>query len=179
MFLKMKKIYRIVYGLFVLAIIAVAVLLVITLFPIPGNFQIKIVQSGSMEPSIRTGSVVIIKPVENYSVGDVITFGKDTKVDVPTTHRIVEMRFQAGRPVYLTKGDANEEEDAQEVSSRDVLGKVLLDIPFLGYALVIAKKPLGFAVLIIVPSLIILFDEGKKIFVEIKKMRKKEEKIPQ
>ncbi|MFH1170463.1 MAG: signal peptidase I [Candidatus Vogelbacteria bacterium] len=175
----MKKIYRIVYGVFVLAIIAVAVLFVVALFPIPGNFQVKIVQSGSMEPSIHTGSIVIIKPVKNYSIGDIITFGKDTKVDVPTTHRIIEMRIQAGNPIYVTKGDANEEKDDREVLSQEVLGKVFFSIPFAGYALVVAKKPAGFAALIIIPSLIILFGEGKKIFLEIKKMRGKKEERSQ
>ena len=177
---KMKKIYRIVYGIFVLAVIVIASLFIVTLFPIPGNFQVKIVQSGSMEPAIKTGGVVIVKPVKNYSVGDVVTFGKDTKIDVPTTHRIINSRVAEGSFLFTTKGDANEDKDTKEIREQEIIGKVFFSVPFAGYVLAVAKKPLGFAVLIIVPSLIILFDEGKKVLVEIKKIKqKKENETPQ
>lgn|SRR3989344_5923433 len=176
----MKKIYRIAYGIFVLAVIVIASLFIVTLFPIPGNFQVKIVQSGSMEPAIKTGGVVIVKPVKNYSVGDVVTFGKDTKIDVPTTHRIINSRVAEGSFLFTTKGDANEDKDTKEIREQEIIGKVFFSVPFAGYVLAVAKKPLGFAVLIIVPSLIILFDEGKKVLVEIKKIKqKKENETPQ
>ncbi len=165
----MQKIVLYIFG----ALIAfVALLLVVSSFPIQGNYQIMIVQSGSMEPAIRTGSIILIKPVSEYAVGDVITFGSIPRGKVPTTHRIVEMRAQSGAMVYQTKGDANEESDEREVREREVIGKVFLDIPFVGYILAAAKKPIGFAVLIIVPSLIILFDEGKKVWIEIARIRK-------
>src|SRR3989344_8480556 len=91
-----EKLFKILYRTFYVAIIAIVGLLLIALFPIKNNYQIKIVQSGSMEPDIKTGSVVIIKPSSNYAVGDVVTFGKDTKTDIPTTHRIVSSRAQDG-----------------------------------------------------------------------------------
>ncbi|MEK9181901.1 MAG: hypothetical protein AAB786_02660, partial [Patescibacteria group bacterium] len=59
----------------------------------------------------------------------------------------------------------------------DIHGKVLLDVPYFGYIIDLARKPLGFIVLIILPAVIVIFDEGAKIFREIKKMRKKEEVI--
>ena len=155
----------------------IALLLIASSFPIKGNYQLLIVQSGSMEPAIKTGSIIAVKPVAEYKVGDVITFGPALKGKVPTTHRIIALRIQAGKLVYMTKGDANEEGDTREVLARDIHGKVFLDVPFAGYALAAAKKPIGFAILIIIPSLIILFDEGKKVFVEIKKMRKPKEEI--
>src|SRR3989344_1742628 len=104
----MDKVFKIFYRTFYVAIIVIVGLLLIALFPIKGNYQIKIVQSGSMEPDIKTGSVVIIKPSSVYKVGDVVTFGKDTKKDIPTTHRIVSSRAQDGVIMFTTKGDANE-----------------------------------------------------------------------
>ncbi len=168
----MTKVLSYIFGTF---IFVVAFLLIISTFPISGNFQVLIVQSGSMEPAIKTGSIVVVKPVKSYKIGDVITFGPVPRGKVPTTHRIIEMRIESGNPIYMTKGDANEEGDAREVQSKDVLGKVLFDVPYVGYALATAKQPIGFAVLIVIPSLIILFDEGKKIYVEIKKMRSKKD----
>lgn len=165
----MTKILSYILGT-VVAIIAL--LLIASTFPIKGNYQLLIVQSGSMEPAIKTGSIVIVKPMAEYQVGDIITFGSVSKTKIPTTHRVVDISWQNGKPTYVTKGDANEGEDAQKVLARQVIGKVFFSIPFLGYALSVAKKPAGFAVLIIIPALILLFDEAKNIFLEIKKMRK-------
>lgn len=171
----MQKTLKIGYGIFITAIIALALLLVASMFPIPGNYKIKIVMSGSMEPSIKTGSMVVIKPESAYATGDVITFGKDTKKDIPTTHRIVAMRIQEGKPVYKTKGDANEREDMSETPESAVIGKVLFHIPYAGYILDFAKKPVGFVLLIIVPATVIILDELQTIWAEIKK--KKESRV--
>jgi signal peptidase len=94
---------------------------------------------------------------------------------VPTTHRIQEMRVVGGEPVYITKGDANNAPDVREVQKKDVIGKVLFDIPYAGFAVASAKKPLGFAIIIIVPALIIIFDEIRKIIKEVKNRKKKPE----
>jgi len=168
-----EKLFKILYRTFYIAIIAIIGFLLIALFPIKGNYQIKIVKSGSMEPDIKTGSVVVIKPSANYTVGDVITFGKDTKKDIPTTHRIVKSRAKNGVIMFTTKGDANEDPDTNEIRQSDIHGKVLFDIPFFGYIIDLARKPLGFAVLIVLPALIVIYDEGIKIFQEVSRLRSK------
>jgi len=169
----MDKLFKILYRTFFTVIILVIALLLFALFPIKGNYQIKIVKSGSMEPSIRTGSIVVIKPGASYMVGDVVTFGKDTKKDIPTTHRIVSSRAQNGVIMFTTKGDANEDPDTAEIKQNDIHGKVLLDVPFFGYIIDLARQPLGFVVLIILPALIVIYDEGAKIWKEISRLRSK------
>lgn len=164
----MIKIITYIFGALVAC---VALLLIISIFPITGNYKVMIVQSGSMEPTIKTGSIVIVKPAPSYGVGEVITFGPTPKGKIPTTHRIVAETTRNGMAAYTTKGDSNDTADLKEVLQKDVLGKVYLSVPFVGYALAAAKEPVGFLVLIVVPALLILFDEGKKIFIEIKKMR--------
>jgi signal peptidase len=173
----MQKALKIGYGIFVTAIIAFALLLVVSMFPIAGNYKVKIVMSGSMEPAIKTGSIVVIKPESTYAVGDVITFGKDTKKDVPTSHRIIAMRTQEGKYVYQVKGDANKSADMKEVMQGEVIGKVLFTAPYVGYLLDFAKKPTGFVLLIVVPAAVIIFDEVQTIWVETKKMRAKKEEV--
>jgi len=167
-----EKLFKILYRTFYVVIIVIVAFLLFALFPIKGNYQIKIVQSGSMEPDIKVGSIVVIKPNASYTVGDVVTFGKDTKKDVPTTHRIVSSRAVDGVLLFTTKGDANEDNDTTEIRQSDIHGKVLFDVPFFGYIIDFARKPLGFAILIILPALIVIFDEGMNIFNEVKKMRK-------
>ena len=169
----MKVLSKIGYWIFVTAVVLLGLLLVTSLIPVPGNLEVKIVQSGSMEPSIKTGALVILKPSTEYHIGDVIMFGEDTKTKVPTTHRIVADEVRSGVFYYTTKGDANEDPDPQQVAQSEVIGKVLFSIPYFGYVLDFAKKPLGFALLIGVPAAIVVFDEGANIWRETKRLRKK------
>jgi signal peptidase len=141
-------------------------LLLGTMLPIPGNIEIKIVKSGSMEPAISTGSLVVVKPATTYRAGDIITFGKDTKNDIPTTHRIIEIT-SAGS--FLTKGDANEEADPNPVARQDVIGAVLLSVPGAGYVLDFARQPLGFLLLVAIPAGLVIIEE---IFTIVREARR-------
>ncbi len=168
-----NKFLKAAYYALISLITAVALLLIISIFPIAGNYSVKVVLSGSMEPAIKTGSTVAIKPASSYEVGDIITFGEDTQRSVPTTHRIVEKNTVAGEARYLTKGDANNAPDAREVGEDEVIGKVFLTVPYLGYLIDFAKQPAGFVLLIAVPAVIIAIDEVRKIFLEARRLRRR------
>jgi signal peptidase len=169
----MKILGEIAYGLFVTLLVGVAALLLVTLLPITGNAEIKIVKSGSMEPTIPTGSIVVVMPSQSYKVGDVITFGKDTKTQIPTTHRIIAERREGNKTYFTTQGDANEEQDPREVMASEVIGKVLVHVPYAGYILDFARQPVGFALLIGLPALMIVFDESVNIYREVVKLRRR------
>ena len=162
------KILKILYYIVLGFIGVIAILLIISVLPITGNIKFMTVLSGSMEPAIKTGSVVMTKPASTYNVGDIITFGPYSKTKPPTTHRIAEIQGEA----YITKGDANNAPDARQVSKKDIIGKVIVDVPYFGYVVAFARKPIGFLLILIVPALAIIFDEIKKIFTEIKKIKK-------
>ena len=89
----MKKalltITKIFYGLIVITAVTFALLFVGTKVDLLG-YEVKVVKSGSMEPAINVGGIVIVSPTKTYQAGDVITFGADTWRRVPVTHRIVE-----------------------------------------------------------------------------------------
>jgi len=165
------KPFKVIYYIFTVFIAVIAILLIVSVFPITGNYKLMIVQSGSMAPAIKMGSVVVAKPAEDYQIGDVITFGPYSRTKAPTTHRIYDIKVQGGEPVYITKGDANNAPDQREITKREIVGKVLFDIPYLGFAVDFAKKPLGFSLIIIVPAVIIIYDEVRKIYGEIKKKK--------
>jgi len=176
----MKALNYIFYGFFITMMLAIAGLLVASMLPIPGNIELKIVKSGSMEPTIPTGSLVIVKPMQSYGIGDVITFGADTKTEIPTTHRIIGYESDAeGRSVFRTKGDANEDQDANPVPRGEVIGKVVFHLPYVGFVLDFARQPLGFALLIGVPAALVIVEEVLTITKEVKaalvRRRKKEE----
>jgi len=169
------KIFKIVYYALIGFIILVALLLIISVLPITGNYKVMTVISGSMEPDIKMGSVAVVKPVADYKIGDVITFGPVSKTKAPTSHRIYDIKVVDGKPVYITKGDANNAPDAREVFQKDIIGKVLFSVPYLGYVVNFAQKPIGFSLIIIVPAAIIIIDEIKKIIKEIIKKKKENE----
>jgi signal peptidase I len=165
-----KVFYYIVLGLLGL----IAVLLLISAFPIAGNFQVKIIQSGSMQPTIKTGSVSVIKPAQDYKIGDIITFQSIGEIE-SVTHRVVDIKTENGQTKYTTKGDANNAPDLKEVPKNRVIGRVLFSIPYLGYVVSFAQKPIGFLLIIIVPALVIVYDEIRKIWKEILRIKKKNE----
>lgn len=112
--------------------------------------------SGSMNPIIDAGSLIMAKKMSSYTVGDIISYntlieGKETIV----THRIVGI----GGNVYITKGDANTAIDREVVVPRLIIGKVTLIIPFIGYAISIIKSSMGIIFFILLPaSGIILYE---------------------
>lgn len=131
-----------------------------------------VVQSGSMEPAIMTGSVIFSLPQKNYLRGDVITFAPNPSEKRLVTHRIAYKNFPDGihgEPTYLTSGDANEEIDRWEISQNQIIGKVAFTIPYLGYAVDFAKTPQGFILFVIIPATIVIYEELKNILSEIKK----------
>lgn len=127
---RLKKIFKVVINTILAVYLALLVVLVA-----PSIFGIRsyMVTSGSMEPVISVGSMVYVRPVDymDISVNDVITFliDQDTRV----THRVVDIddAFQ----MFQTKGDNNDIPDASPVSYKNVMGKVILHIPYLGYLL--------------------------------------------
>lgn len=129
-----------------------------------------IILSGSMEPTIPVGSIVLVEKNLRYNVGDVISYtaGGDAKNVV--THRIASMKdgeTYFGDATYITKGDANKAEDQSEVSQSSVLGTTILTVPYIGYPAHFAKTPQGFILLIIIPATIIVYEEIKVLLREI------------
>lgn len=93
-------------------------------FPVVFGYTFFSVLSGSMEPSISVGDEVIVKITDDVEINDVITFREDGAF---VTHRLLD--YQDGR--YITKGDNNDSND-EPVYKGNVIGKVVLVIPFLG-----------------------------------------------
>ncbi len=166
----MKSLFKAFYYLFIVALIGVGGLLLLTHAPLSNKMQMKIVQSGSMTPSIQVGSVVVIVPHAPYEVGDVITFTSE-RMNMPVTHRVFAKDKASGRTFYITKGDANEEPDLSQVPEKNVIGKVMLTIPYLGYIIDFARKPMGFIFLIGIPAMLVILDELLVIAGEVRAWR--------
>lgn len=155
----MQIIWNTIYYTLFFAVVSVGLLLVSSMFPFENWYQVKVVLSGSMEPSIQVGSVVVIKPQPSYGVGDVITFGADNRQNIPVTHRIVDTTGAR----FVTKGDANDNTDPGLVNPRDIIGSVAFTVPYVGYLLTFMKTPVGFWTMIIAPAVLIVLLEVSAI----------------
>lgn len=161
----------ILYSFYALILVGLTLLFIAPPLPGLGALDVKIVKSGSMEPNIMTGAVVVIREVGSYGLGDIITFTSEG-ANIPTTHRIVGTEEVDGKEYFVTKGDANEERDTNVVAPSDILGKVVIDVPYLGFILDFAHQPIGFALLIGVPAFLIIFDELHNIWRETGRIRR-------
>jgi signal peptidase I len=97
------------------------------------GWEFDAVLSGSMEPALDVGGLVVIRPVDagQVEVGDVISF-KLPDVDTPICHRVTDIQETDGGRVFRTKGDANEEPDPNPVPAQSVNGKEVFYLPYMG-----------------------------------------------
>jgi signal peptidase I len=162
---------KILVNVLLIIVVIVVGLLILSRYSLPGlNFDVLVVETGSMEPAIKTGSIVFVSPVDLYTEEDIITFQRSaSKLGAPITHRIVGVEVVSGEYVYTTKGDANDFSDTARVLQKEVLGKVRFHMPYIGWVLGAAKTQLGFIILVIIPALLVVFDEVRRILREIKK----------
>jgi signal peptidase len=117
-----------------------------------------IVLSGSMEPGIMPGDLIITKNTnpEDIKVGDVITFRPDKSAAI--SHRVTEISNE-GVLSFYTKGDANINPDKDAVLPESLEGKYILRIPKLGNVALFLQTPIGLLIFVVIPlCLFILFD---------------------
>lgn len=94
-----------------------------------------IVTSGSMEPEINCGELIVITEDKNYKKNDIVTY-KDIDNSF-VTHRIVSETVNG----FILKGDANNIND-EEVLISNIKGKVIYHSKLLGFFIMYILKPL-------------------------------------
>ena len=166
----MKKIVKEIISTIIIIGLLAPVIIYIAPFLIGGSFS-SIVMSGSMEPAIPIGSIVVIKKInlENIEVGDIIAFKTG---ETTTLHRVIDKIPIDSSFYFKTKGDANEDPDPWTVKPEDIKGALLLTIPYYGYLIWFAGTPLGVMIFLIAPAIIIIADEIRKIILVRRKADK-------
>ena len=131
------------------------------------------VLSGSMEPALKVGGMVVCRkiPVEEVKVGDIIGFNSPGGDKV--THRVIDVVEQDGKRWFRTKGDANEDPDPDLVAiSGEKVDKVVFHLPYLGFVSRFMQSRLAFLVFICAPTLILLILFGRDLWVAVAEFRK-------
>jgi signal peptidase len=126
------------------------------------GFQFYIVRSSSMKPVTVAGDVAIIRRLNKHITiqnGDIIAFRSPVNQENIFIHRVIETTPSG----YITKGDANEDQDARPITNDKVLGTYIFRIPFLGFLfeglrrvinLLFRDNYWGWPLLIFIPALI-------------------------
>ena len=136
-------------------------------------FNAYVVLSGSMLPHIQIKDIVVTKkiPAEELEVGDIITFiAPDSRYGgISITHRILDKYYDEslGSYTYRTKGDANNTVDSALVPNENILGKVILKIPKLGYLQDLLSSKGGLILVVLIPCLVILSYDIMKILKKV------------
>lgn len=150
------------------------------------NYKPKIsiytIVSPSMTPVINVYDVVVNSRVdspEKVEVGDIITYisHAPTSEGMTITHRVVEViKLPNGSYEYKTQGDNNNEADSLYVPYKDVIGKEIMIIPYLGKLQFLIANQKGWLFLLLIPVVIFII---KDIFhlVELLGLRRKVHKV--
>jgi signal peptidase I len=113
---------------------------------ISGHYQVRPVLSGSMEPLLPVGGVVVTErvPIASLRVGDVVVFHRPDRPAELVVHRIVALTPGVAGPIARTKGDANGMPDPWQVTLRGTNAyRASFSVPVVGYLAVWVHGPAG------------------------------------
>lgn len=107
--------------------------------PMPFGIGVATVLSGSMEPNISKGDLIVVKEEKQYQINDIIVYNDGGSY---VCHRIVDMG-----DMVITQGDANNIAD-EPIEYSTIRGKVILHIPMVGSIVNVVKSPIATIVII-------------------------------
>jgi signal peptidase len=142
-----------VWGVATLAAIVVATLALATVL---GHRSFTVL-SGSMEPAISTGDVVMTSQIgpREAKVGQVVSFRDPSGSKRLITHRIRRIRNDGKSYLFTTKGDANNTLERWSVPAHGQIGRVWLRIPKIGYVLAKTRTATGRIFMVVLPAVLL------------------------
>jgi signal peptidase len=122
--------------------------------------------SGSMEPAISPGDVVINEGIEPWEaqVGDIVTFRDPEDGAKLLTHRVVSTKDAGSHIWFVTQGDANNTREHWRVDATGEIGRLVYTVPWVGHLAVFARSKTGWLLLVGVPLLLVLIEEMVRIW---------------
>lgn len=153
---------RIIFFIVAIVVIFNLILLVQKIQNKPASifgYKVFVVISGSMEPNIHVGDIVITKNVdeENIKIGDVITFNNDKYT---ITHRVIDI-IQDDEIFYKTKGDHNSVADKDLIKYNNIEGVCKFRIEKIGVIFMHSKSIIRAIIILCIFYLMIKIIERK------------------
>ena len=139
-----------------------AILVTFSVLSSTGYIKARVVLTGSMQPTISPGDIVITAPVTRVEpkIDDVAAYQARRFDGAPVgvfTHRIIDGDGKSG---WILKGDNNPSPDIQKPKNNDILGVVIFVIPWLGNLL---SKQVLFTVIPLIAGMWFLLDTLRKV----------------
>lgn len=138
------------------------------------GYKLLIELSDSMNDTIKTGDLLVIKEVKDSEVktGDILSFrDKNNKI---ITHRVTELIIRDQKYYFETKGDNNDSKDLDLVSGPAIEGIMVKRFKSLGFVLSFFNTITGKVVMVLITLIIFL----TTLFIaELKKEKNSEEEL--
>jgi signal peptidase len=133
------------------------------------DYDLYIVRSGSMEPAINVGDMVLAGPVGTGGIkpGVIISYESGKNL---ITHRVLSIDGNT----LITKGDANKEPDPNPVRLSQVQSRYIFRIPYVGYVAGFLRTRPGWLLSIVLPSIVLVGFIVKDIIKEASRNEKSE-----
>lgn len=135
------------------------IILLVNIFSSLGSsflgFRVYRIGSGSMEPTLKVNSFVLIKKSDKYEIDDIVTYKKNNEY---ITHRIIEINNNE----IIAKGDANNTAD-DPINKNTIVGKVIFNLNIINFINYLFNKPLTWILLFIIGLIITILIPDKKI----------------
>jgi signal peptidase I len=114
-----------------------------------GSLSVVTVQGTSMEPTLETGDLAVLRRADDYTVGEVVAFRSDMAGAV-VLHRIIAQEPDTQRFVLI--GDNNDFLDRYRPLPEEIVGRMVLQIPFQAASVLTASVPwlLGVAAALVI-----------------------------
>lgn len=175
---KLRKTLRIIKNIICWGVLAILVLTVIVFMgskvngktPSLFGYSVLRVSTGSMQPELMIGDVILGKCVDNptaLKVGDIITYrGSGQTEGLLVTHKVVVAPYKTADGTYKlqTKGIANDTPDP-EISTEDVLYIMVCKLGFIDTLYNLFFSPWG--LLIFIAALLLIFIDELVVIIRI------------
>jgi signal peptidase I len=149
-------------------------LVVAVTLPVAFGLHPMTVLTGSMRPTIQPGDMVVDQPIppSQIRVGDIVTF-REPHGTRTITHRVREVGISEGQARVTTRGDANDTVEKWQVPLTGSVGRVVYQVPKIGYPVTWSHTRTGRLALVSVPALVLA------IWAMVKIWRSSEEEEPE
>ncbi len=152
-----------------IGLIIAAAAVIVAILSVRGSLPFMPIYGSSMEPTLTSGSLLMIDPVDpqDVKIGDIIVYNVPPMVrdyyNYPPTvsHRVIEIMTIPSLG-FRTKGD-NTGEDPFTIRSEDIRGTVGNTIPYLGLPLLFFQSQQGMIFAIIALILLAMFLYGGEL----------------
>lgn len=145
--------------------------------PMPFGYGGAVVLSGSMEPTIMTDELIVVKAEEAYEKDDIVVYQSGR---VLVVHRIMQIDGET----VTTRGDANNTDDTP-IAMNQIKGRVIAHVPHVGALVRVMKSPVATFILIAAAVLTVELpfrrekekkdEELERIKAEIRRLKEEQE----